>query len=79
MGELKQKSDPHIRAVVCVRGETIEAENAAADLLQPKWNNQTIPAAAIHTLDRDAGSLEVTTAGSWHIGIVQQSQGKGCC
>ena len=32
-------------------------------------------ATAIHTLDKDAGPLEV--AGSWSLGVVEQSQGKG--
>ena len=58
MGELKQGSDPHIRATVWVRGETFKAESKMADLWQPKWNeNQTVLAAAIHTLDRDTGPL----------------------
>ena len=35
--------------------------------------------AAIHTLDRDAGPLEGTRAGSWSLGIVEQSQGERCC
>ena len=30
-------------------------------------------------MDRDAGPLEGTAAGSWSIGIVEQSQGEGCC
>ena len=47
---------------------------------QPKWNeNQTVLASAIHTLERDAGPLEGLAAGSWSLGIVEQSQGKGCC
>ena len=42
--ELKQGSDPHIRAIGWVRGETLKAESEAADLWQPKWNeNQTVP------------------------------------
>ena len=45
-----------------------------------KWNeNQTVLATAIHTLDRDAGPLEGTVARSWNLGIVEQSQGEGCC
>jgi len=36
-------------------------------------------ATAIHTPDRDAGLLEGTAARSWNLGIVEQSQGKGCC
>jgi len=51
-----------------------------ADLWQPKWNeNQTVLATAIHTLDRDTGSLEGAAAGSWNSGVVDQSLGKGCC
>ena len=53
-------------------------ESETADLLQPKWNeNQTVLATAIHTPDRDAGPLEDAEAGSWSLGIVEQSQGKG--
>ena len=79
MGELKQGFDSHIGAIVWVRGETFKAESEAADLWQPKWNeNQTVLAEAIHTLERDMGPLEGTTAGSWSLGIVVQSQGKGC-
>ena len=41
-----------------------------ADLWQPKWNeNQTVLAAAIHTLDRDTYPLEGTVAGSWSYGL----------
>ena len=58
-------SDPHMGAIVWVRGETFKAENEIADLWQPKWNeNQTVLGAAIYTPDRDAGSLEGTAAGS---------------
>ena len=54
MRELKQGSDPHIRAIVWVRGETFKAENETADLWQPKGNeNQIVLATAIHTPDRD--------------------------
>ena len=49
-GELKQGSDPHSRAVVGVRGETLKADRETADLWEPKWNeNQTVLATAIHT------------------------------
>ena len=78
MGELKQGSDPHIRATVWVRGETFKAESKMADLWQPKWNeNHTVLAAAIYTPDRDGGTLEGAAAGSWSLGIVEQSQGEG--
>ena len=43
-----------------------------------EWE-QTVLAAAIHTLDRDTGPLEGTEAGSWTLGIMEQSQGEGCC
>ena len=80
MGELKQRSDSHIRTIVWIRGETFKAESETADLWQPKWNeNQTCLTATIHTLDRDAGPLEGAAAGSWSLGTVEQSQGKGCC
>ena len=43
MLELRQGSDPHIRATVRVRGETIKADSETADLWQPKWNeHQTV-------------------------------------
>ena len=77
---MKQRSDPHIRAIVWVRGETFKAESETADLGKPQWvENQTALAAAIHTLDRDAGPLEGTAAGSWSLGVVEQSQGEGWC
>ena len=47
---------------------------------QPKWNeNQTVLAAAIHMLGRNAGPLKGAAAGSWSLGIVEQSQGEGYC
>jgi len=62
-----------------VRRETFKAESETADLWQPKWNeNQTVLAAAMHTQDRDADPLEGTAAGSWSLGIMEQSQGEGC-
>ena len=55
------------------------AESETADLWQPKWyENQTVLATGIHTPDRNAGLLEGTAAGSWSLGIVEQSQGEGC-
>ena len=41
VGELKEGSDPHKRALVWVRGETFEAQSEAADLWQPKWNEKS--------------------------------------
>ena len=79
MGELKQGSDPHIRATVFVRGETFKAERETADLWQPKWNENQTVLATIHTQDRDADPLEGAAAGSWSLGIVEQSQSEGCC
>ena len=55
-----------------------KAESETADLWQPKWNeNQTVLAAAIHTPDRNTGPLEGAAAGSWTLGIMEQSQGEG--
>ena len=41
--------------------------------------NLTVLPTAIHTPDRDADPLEGAAAGSWILGIVEQSQGEGCC
>ena len=80
MGELKQASEPHIGAIVWVRGETFKAESETADLWQHKWDeNQTVLAAGIHTPDGDTGPLEGEEAGSWSLGTGEISQGKGCC
>ena len=69
MGELKQGSDPHIRATVLVRGGTFQAESETADLWLPKWNeNQTVLTTAIHTMDRDTGPLEGAEARAWSSG-----------
>ena len=77
---MKQGSNSQIRASVWVRGEIFKDENEAADLWQPKWNeNQTALATAICTPERDAGPLEGAAAGSWSVGIVEQSQDEGCC
>ena len=79
-GGTEAGSDPHIGAIVSVRGETFKAESETADLWQPKWNeNQAVLAAAIHTPDRDTGPLEEAIAGSWSSGIVEQSQGECHC
>ena len=52
----------------------------AADLWQPKWNeHQTVLATARPTPDRNTGLLEGAAAGIWSLGIVEQSQGQGCC
>ena len=70
---------PTARQLSEVKGETFKAESETADLWQPKWNeNHTVLSTAVHTLDRNAGLLESTVAGSWSSGIMEQSQGKGC-
>ena len=57
--------------------ETFKPESRTADLWQPKWNeNQTVLAAAILTPDRNADLLEGTAAGSWSLGVVEQTQGE---
>ena len=59
---------------------TFKAESETADLWQPKWTeNQTVLATSIHIRDRDADPLEGIVAGSRSLGIVEQSQGQGCC
>ena len=80
VGELKQGSNPHMGAIVRVKGETFKDESERADLWQPKWNeNQTVLASAIHTPDREAGPLEGEAVMSWSLGIMEQSQCRGCC
>ena len=60
--------------------ETFKAESETADLWQPQWNeNQIVLAATIPTLDRNSGPVEGAGAGSWSLGILEQSQGEGCC
>ena len=77
-GGTEARIQSHIREIV--RGESFKAESETDDLWQPKWNeNQTVLAAAIYTLDRKAGPLEGAAAGSWSLGIMEQSQGEGCC
>ena len=77
---MKQGSDSHSRAIVSVRGETFKAENETADLWQPKWDeNQTVLATVLHIPNRGAGPLKGADTGSWSLGIVEQSQGEGCC
>ena len=70
---------PH-RGNCLSQGETFKAESETADLWQPKRNeNQTVLAAAIQMQGRNMGLLEGAAAGSWSLGIVEQSQGEGCC
>ena len=38
VGELNQGSDPNTGAIVWVRREIFKAKSEAADLWQPKWN-----------------------------------------
>ena len=77
---MKQGSDPHSRAIVWVRGGAFKAKSETVDLWQLKWNeNQTVLEAAIHMPDRITGLLQGPVAGSWSLGIVEQSQCKDCC
>ena len=41
--------------------------------------DQTVLATAIHIPGRNAGLLEGAVAGNWRLGIVEQTQGEGCC
>ena len=86
--ELKQGSDPHIRATVWDRGEAFEAIVEWSSLSVSIWMEwqshrksylSLIPGLGrfpIHTPERDANPLESTAAGSWSIEIGEQSQGK---
>ena len=72
MGELKQGSNPHIGVIFWVRGETFRAESESADPWKPKWDeNQTVLAAAIHALYKDAGPLVGAVTGIRSIEIVE--------
>ena len=74
-GELKQGPIPTSK-----QSSESEENHLRLRVWHPKWNkNQTVLAKAIHTPDRDAGPLEGKVAGSWSLGIVELSQGKGCC
>ena len=82
MRELKQASDPHIRVIVWVRGETFKAESETADLWQPKWNeNQIVLAAAIHTPGRcSSWELQFRHCGAipgWGLLLIAERQIKG--
>ena len=67
-------------SIVWVRGEIFKAESETTDLWQSKWNeNQAVLVAAMHTSDGYAGSLAGAVAGSWSLGVVEQSQGECCC
>ena len=60
-------------------GETFKAESKTADLWEPKWNQNQTVLTTILTQDRDADPLEGAAAGSWSLGIVEQSQSEGGC
>ena len=68
VGQLSESQDKHLRLRV-------------KQLICGSLNgmNQTVLDTAIHTLDRDAGPLEGVAAGSWSLGILEQSQCEGCC
>ena len=79
MGELKQGSDHHI-------GKLSESEEKHLRLrvkqmicgsLNGMRIRQSLLQPYIH--QRAAGPLEGMVAGSWSLGIVEQSQGEGCC
>ena len=57
-----------------------QAGSETGDLCKPQWNeNQTVLAAAIYTPNRDASPPEGAAVRNWSLGIVEQSQGEGCC
>ena len=68
LGQLSASEEKHFKA-----------ESEAANLWQPKWNeNQAVLPTAIHAPDRDVSPLEGRASGSWSVGIVEKSQGEGC-
>ena len=66
VGEQKQGSYPHIRAIVWVRGETFKAESETAGLWLPKHRESDSPCSS-HTYPRQ-GPQEGAAAGSWRLG-----------
>ena len=78
--ELKQGSGPHIRAIVWDRGE-FEAFGECSNWSVTVWMEWEPHRQSLHhpTLDREVSCLECVAAGSWSIGIREQSQGEVCC
>ena len=79
MGHLKQGSDPTLGQLS--GSEEKHLKLRVKQLIYGSLNGMRIRvlAAAIHTPDKNAGSLEGAAAGSWSLGIVDQPQGEGCC
>ena len=66
-GQLSESEEKHLR----LRGKQLICGNLNGMRIR-------VLAAAIHTLERDAGPLEgAAAAGSWSLGIMEQSQGEG--
>ena len=57
----------------------LKSEALICDNLNGMRITETILAAALLTLDRDESPMERVAAGSWSIGIREQSQGEVCC
>ena len=66
--------------VLWLMGSQRVGHDWGTELKWVRWNkNQTVLSSAVYTLDRDIDPLEGATAGSWSLGIVEQSQDKGWC
>ena len=79
MGELKQGSESHIGAIAESEEKhlRLRVEQLVCGSLNGMRIRQSLPQSYIPQTDRDP--LEGTAAGSWSLGIVEQSQGKGRC
>jgi len=55
----------------------VQQQVAVLEFLQEKMSTQ--PSTWPLLLYRDVGPLESAVAGSWSVGIVEESWGKGCC
>ena len=71
MEQLFRTEEKHLRL--------LKVKQLSCDSVNGMRITQTILAAALYTLDRDASPLESTGAGSWNVGIGEQSQGEVCC
>ena len=68
-GQLSESEEKHLR---------LRVKQLICSSLNGMSSHQTVLGAAKHTPDKDADPLEGLAAGSWRLGIVEQSQGEGC-
>ena len=81
VGDLKQRSDTHIKAIVWDRGEAFEAVgecSSSSVTLWMQWEPNNL--CRSHTYPgQDSSPLDCAVTRSWAVGIREQSQGEICC